>query len=286
MRRRSLWFGLGSVLVVGVSITLAYILFPFYEEDVYRESLEAGFSAAMGRTVKLEGPISLTFSLQPTLVLEDVHVANSPWAYQPHLFRADRLEIGLSLGPLLRRRLEVQKIALEGAELLLEEGSEGLDNWTFRKVTQPGMLSRAVPSVFMTFAERGAITIEHSRIMYRPFPAEETTEVLIHQGEFIAPDDQHRKISIEGTYQDSPVHIDLIGGRIMDLFTLTEPWPVDGVLSTTGASASIEGRIGEGNSDQMFDLQVQINGDRLSALNGLLQIALPDSVPFTIAAHV
>ncbi|MBA3968111.1 MAG: hypothetical protein H0X47_20515, partial [Nitrospirales bacterium] len=72
----------------------------------------------------------------------------------------------------------------------------------------------------------------------------------------------------------------------MDLFTLTEPWPVDGVLSTTGASASIEGRIGEGNSDQMFDLQVQINGDRLSALNDLLQIALPDSVPFTIAAHV
>ncbi|MBA3965600.1 MAG: hypothetical protein H0X47_07480, partial [Nitrospirales bacterium] len=52
MRRRSLWFGLGSVLVVGVCITLAYILFPFYEEDVYRESLEAGFSAAMGRTVK------------------------------------------------------------------------------------------------------------------------------------------------------------------------------------------------------------------------------------------
>lgn len=286
MRRRSLWFGLGGVLLIGVFITLAYILFPFYEEDIYRESLEAGFSAAMGRTVKLEGPISLTFSRQPTLVLEDFHVANPPWASQPHLFRADRLEIGLSLGQLLRRRLEVQKIALEGAELFLEEGSEGLDNWTFRKVSQPGILSRAVPSVFMTFAERGAITIEHSRIMYRPFPAEETTEVLIHRGDFIAPDDQHRKFSIEGTYQDSPVHIDVIGGRIMDLFTLTEPWPVDGVLSTTGASASIKGRIGGGNSDQMFDLQVQINGDRLSALNDLLQIALPDSAPFTIAAHV
>src|SRR5680860_1897459 len=169
MRRRFLWFWLGSVLVIGVFIALAYILFPFYEEDVYRESLEAGFSAAMGRPVKLEGPISLTFSLQPTLVLEDFHVANPPWASQPHLFRADRLEIGLSLGPLLRRRLEVQKIALEGGELLLEEGAEGLDNWTFRKDSQPGLLSRAVPSVFMTFAERGAIIIERSRIMYRPF---------------------------------------------------------------------------------------------------------------------
>ncbi len=286
MCRRSLWFGFVCVLVIGVFITLAYILFPFYEEDVYRESLEAGFSAAMGRTVKLEGPISLTFSLQPTLVLEDFHVANPPWASQPHLFRADRLEVGLSLWPLLRRRLEVEKIALNGAELLFEEGSEGRDNWTFLKDTQPGIMSRAVPSVFMTFAERGEIIIERSRIKYQPYPAEETTDVWIHQGLVIAPDDQHRTFSFEGTYHDSPVNIELIGGRIMDLFTLTEAWPVDGVLSTTGVSASLKGRVGGANSDQMFDLQVQVNGDRLSALNDLLKVGFPDSPPFMIAANV
>ncbi|MFZ1745425.1 MAG: AsmA family protein [Nitrospirales bacterium] len=286
MRRRFLWFGLGSVFLIGVCIALAYILFPFYEEEVYRESLEAGFSAAMGRSVKLEGPISLTFSLQPILILEDVHVANPPWATQPHLFRAERLEIGLSLGPLLRRHLEVQNIALEGAELLLEEGSEDRDNWTLGKDTQPGILSRAVPSVFMTFAERGEIIIERSRIMYRPYPAGETTDVWIHRGLIIAPDDQHRTLSFEGAYRDSPVKMELAGGPIRDLFTWTEDRPVDGVLSTTGASATLKGSIGGTNSDQAFDLRIQINGDRLSVLNDLLQIDLPDSPPFMLAAHV
>ena len=287
MRRRALIVGIGIFLVIGIFVTLAYILFPFYEEEFYRDSLEASFSATLGRTVSLEGPLSLTFSLQPRLILEEVSVSNPPWTSHPHLFRADRLEIGLSLWPLLRRRLEVEKIALEGAELLLEERAEGLDNWTFGKDATPGMLSRAVPSVFMTISQRGEITIERSRIMYRPYPDEETTEVLIHRGLVTAPDDQHRKFSFEGTYHDSPVSIELIGGRIMDLFDLTEEaWPVDGVLSTTGASASIKGRVGGANSNQKFDLQVQVNGDHLSALNGLLKTNFPAMGPFDIAGDV
>ena len=59
MRRRAFIIGIGSFLVIGIFVTLAYVLFPFYKADIYRESLEAGFSAALGRTVRLEGPISL-----------------------------------------------------------------------------------------------------------------------------------------------------------------------------------------------------------------------------------
>ncbi len=286
MSRPSRKFRITLVLIFGACCVLAYALFPFIKTDVYRETLERGFSATLGRKVSLEGPLSLIFSFQPRLILEHVSVSNPPWTSQPHLFRADRLEIELSLWPLLQRRLEVEKIALDGGELFLEEGSEGLDNWTFQTASQPGLLSRAVPSVFMTFSERGEIIIERSRIRFQPYPAEKTTDVSIHRGLVIAPDDQHRKFSFEGTYQESPVNIELIGGRIMDLFTLTEAWPVDGVVSTIGASASIKGRVGGANSDQMFDLQVRVNGDRLSALNDLLKIGLPDSAPFVIAANV
>ncbi|GJL60816.1 MAG: hypothetical protein NPIRA03_36730 [Nitrospirales bacterium] len=286
MFRPSRKFWITLALIFGACGVLAYVLFPFIKTELYRETLERGFSAAMGRTVSLEGPLSLTLSLHPRLILEHVSVSNPPWTSQPHFLRADRLEIGLSLVPLLQRRLEAEKIALEGAELFLEEGSEGLDNWTFRKDSQPGIVSRAVPSVFMTISERGEIFIERSRVRYRSYPAEETTDVFIHRGVVNAPDEQHRKFSIEGTYQDSPVRIELIGGRVMDLFTLTEAWPVDGMLFTTGAAASIKGSVGGANSDQMVDLQVQINGDRLSALNDLLNIGLSDSAPFMIAANV
>ena len=65
-----------------------------------------------------------------------------------------RLSLFLSR-PLFHCRLEVETIALEGAELLLEVGSEGLDNWTFPKDARPGMLSRVLPSVLVTFTDTG-----------------------------------------------------------------------------------------------------------------------------------
>lgn len=285
MSRRSRIFWIGLVLSLGVCGALAYVLFPFIKTDVYRETLERGFSATLGRKVSLQGPISLTFSLQPRLILENVSVGNPPWAAQPHFFRANRLEIELSLGPLLQRRLEVETIGLEGAELYLEEGAEGLDNWTFGEDVSPVRLSGAVPSVFMTISDRGKILIEDFRIRYRPYLGEETTEVFIEQGVAVAPDDRLRTFSFEGAYRDVPVKIELKGGPIMDLFNLNEAhWPVDGVLSTKEASASFKGRVGGTDINRTFDLHVQVQGNRLSALNDLLETDLPDSAPFIIAA--
>ena len=149
------------------------------------------------------------------------------------------------------------------------------------------MLSRVLPSVLVNFSDTGEILVEGTRIVYSPLiPGGEPTEVSIHQGFVTAPDDQTRKIFFEGVYRDAPIKAEFTGGRILDAFDLAKAWPVDGVLSTTGASASIKGRVGGANSDQTFDLEVQINGDRLSALNDLLQVGLPDSAPFMIAAHV
>ena len=283
-RSRKFWIGL--VLIFGACAALVYVLFPFIKTEVYREALERGFSATLGRTVSLQGPLSLTLSFHPRLILEHVSVSNPPWTSHPHLFRADRLEIGLSLWPLLRRRLEAEKIALDGAELLLEEGAEDRDNWTFRKDTQPGMLSRAVPSVFMTFSPRGEIMIRRSRIVYRPYPSDDTTEVAIQQSLVLAPDDQTRTFYFEGVYRDVPVKAELTGGRILDLFDLTEAWPVDGVLSTKGLSAAVKGRIGGRDPAQPFDLQVQVNGERLSQLNDLLKTTLPDSAPFMASVNI
>ncbi len=104
-------FLIGLVLFFGACGAPAYVLFPFIKADVYRKALERGFSATLGRKVSLDGPLSLTVSLQPRLILK--HVSISPWPSQPHLFRADRLEMGLFLLPLLQRRWRLKKLLLK-----------------------------------------------------------------------------------------------------------------------------------------------------------------------------
>lgn len=287
MRRRSLFIGIGIFVVIGLIITLAYIIFPFYKADIYRESLEAGFSAVLGRIVKLEGPISLTFSLEPTLILENFHVANPSWASQAHFFRADRLEIQVSLARLLQRRgLEVEKIHLNGAELFLEETSDNKDNWTSQKEEGSSIWSQAVPKVSIDLTKTGTLDIKDSRISYLSHLSETSHEMAIQHASTSIIDERLREFGIDGHWDKVPFILKLQGGRLMDLIDLKEAWPIDGTLSTNGVSAEVKGALGGEKAEEMYSLHVQINGDRLSALNEILKTDLPDSAPFMVVADV
>jgi uncharacterized protein involved in outer membrane biogenesis len=129
MRRRIINRWLIGVFVLVLLVGLAYALFPFLiDEERYRAPLEAGASFALGRGVAIKGPISFSLSLHPTLVLEDVHIANPSWASRPDLLQATRLEAQLSFLALLRREVVIDKIFVDGVDLLLEEGHPPLPN--------------------------------------------------------------------------------------------------------------------------------------------------------------
>ena len=286
MRRRLLWFGLGSVLVIGIVVSIAYILFPFYEEDLYRESLETGFSSALGRTVKLEGPISLSFSLQPRLILENVSVSDLPWASQAHIFRAERLEIQISLIPFLQRRMKIEDIVLDGAGLFLEESSDGLKNWHFGRNEGAGIWSNAVPHLSIEPPESGRLAIKDLRLSYQSHQSGTVYEMMIYTVSVVPIDKQFREIALGGKFRDVPFTVVFKGGRLVDLLDLTNAWPIDGVLSTNGASVAVAGKIGGADSDLLADLRIQIIGERLSAMNDVLTTDLPESAPFMIASAV
>ena len=121
------WLIIALMLVlVGTGI---YMFLPFLiDEDQYRRTMETGLSLALGRRVDIKGPIRLTFSWNPTLVLEDVRIANPSWASHPLFLKATRLEAQLALLPLMDRRFVVHKLFFDGVELYLEEGPNELNN--------------------------------------------------------------------------------------------------------------------------------------------------------------
>src|SRR5262245_62296874 len=138
MRSRPITRWLIGVLVLVLLAGLGYALFPFLiDEEQYRRPLEAGASIALGRRVTIEGPISLSLSLNPTLVLEDVHIANPSWSSRPDLLQASRLEARLSFLELLRRELVITKVFFDGVDILLEEGTNESNNWTFGIPSEP-----------------------------------------------------------------------------------------------------------------------------------------------------
>ena len=123
-------------LIIGVLIGLlltavAVIALFFVNPAVFRNQLEAGATAVFGRQVQFDGPISLERSLRPWIVIEDIAIGNPGWASGAHLATAEKLGVRVALLPLLRGDLKVLDVSLTGVGVILEEGPDGADNYTF-----------------------------------------------------------------------------------------------------------------------------------------------------------
>ena len=273
-----------GVLVLVLLAGLGYALFPFLiDEEQYRRPLEKGASFALGRGVTIEGPISLNLSFNPTLVLEDVHIANPSWASRPDLLQATRLEAQLSLLALLRREIVIDKIFFDGVDLLFEEGPNETDNWTFGSPPDPSASSKTESRTSVTMSEESFAAIQRATVAYLPYMASEPeSQLTIIEGSVIPLDDHIRQISARGTFRHIPFTLELIGGKVIDLFELTKPWPIDGVLVAAGTTLKAKGQLNQSDADPYLTLTGSLSGEDLSSLNPLLKADLPDYGPYEL----
>lgn len=277
MRRRLINRWLIGVLVLVLLVGLSYALFPFLiNEERYRGPLEAGASFALSRQITIEGPISLSLSLYPTLVLEDVHIANPSWASRPDLLHATRLEAQLSFLALLRREVVVDKVFFDGVDLLLEEGPNQSNNWTFGTPPEPSASSQVASGISATMSEESFAAIQRVTIAYQLHgaPGPESSLTII-EGALSPVDDRTRKYSVRGTFRDTPFTIELMGGKFFDLLNLTEPWPIDGVVVAADTTLKAQGQLNEFHNDPYLEIVGSLSGADLSSLNPLFQTDLP-----------
>ncbi|MGB6085942.1 AsmA family protein, partial [Parvibaculum sp.] len=59
----------------------------------FAPQIETAAQEATGRTLKIEGPLHIGFSLVPTVVAETVSFSNVEWGTKPLMLEAGRLEL-------------------------------------------------------------------------------------------------------------------------------------------------------------------------------------------------
>lgn len=278
------WFIIALILVlVG---TFIYLFLPFLiDEDEYRRTVEASLSFALGRSVSLQGPITLNLSLHPTLVLEDVRIANPSWASHPFFLQATRLEAQLAILPLINRRFVVDKLFFDGVNLHLEEGPNELNNWTFGKDSKPAPPSETASDPYVTITEEGFAALQRVTISYQPYSensSEDPTQLTIIEGTILLFENRFRKYSFRGTFREIPFTLELTGGRFVDLFNLTGPWPIDGVLVAAETTLRAKGQLNKSDTDPYLEFTGSLSGEDLSSLNPLLKTDMPDYGPYEL----
>jgi len=130
MKKISRIAGIGSVvlfvLLAGLVVYLKTLDFnsyiPLIQQEVHK---------ATGRTLSIDGHMDVVVSLHPSLKVQGVHLSNAPGASRAQMMDVERMEIEISLLPLLIGKLVVEDVTLISPDILLEKLADGSDNWSF-----------------------------------------------------------------------------------------------------------------------------------------------------------
>ena len=225
-----------------------------------RASIERALSAALGREVRLAGDLRFDVLPRPALEATEVVVANAPGGKAPHLLRVERLRLALALRPLLRQRLELVKIEVDGADVRLEPDAEGRVDLLalFARLTGEGS-DPALP-----FAIRvHRFDLSDARVAWLDAASDEPTTLNVDALEVVVgADDAPIEWGVHGSFRGGSFGFEGRGGTLAALLQPSGPWPL-----------SLEGRAGEAS--------VRLHGqiERPTRLEGLdldLEIDLPD----------
>ncbi|MGB5541443.1 MAG: AsmA family protein, partial [Gammaproteobacteria bacterium] len=126
---------LSGIVLTGLVAVVLYLL--LVDLGHLRDRFTVLISDSLGREVRIDGPLSLRLGRLARVHAQGVTVANAAWADEPLLFEADSLTAEVALWSILRGPVRIERLALSGAVLRLQEAADGRRNWTGRQPDQP-----------------------------------------------------------------------------------------------------------------------------------------------------
>jgi hypothetical protein len=231
---------LAGLLVVAVAglVVLAHTI----DLAKYARLATDEVKAATGRELRIGGKLDLEVFPRLALVAEDVSFANAPWGSRPAMARVKRLEASVALLPLLRREVEITRLALVEPDVLLETDAKGLGNWVFKPAAPPSPGAGA-DGGGAGFDIRGA-QIVRGQLVWRD-GAKKTSQRLAIERLRLARKTLGDELDVDlaAAFREQPFTLKGSIGLIRRLLDKDPSWPVDVAFATAGATASLSGTV-------------------------------------------
>ena len=281
--RRSvfLYIALGAVGLVAVLVAILALM----DWDLFKGPLARIASARTGRTISVSGHLHVQlWSRTPTLTIEGLQVANPPWEVARPLLQLQRLQVQVEWRPLFGGHLVLRRVEVDQPQLYLHQEASGRANWT-NENTAPTSATKAAPKPFHLPAMHELI-IESGKVVVLDDPRRLQIKGTIQAHEHSAIEDpQALHVQAQGTINNQPFSLDISGGALLAVDP-EHPYPFK--LSINAAENKIEasGRVLKPFDLGQLDLQVAARGPDVAELFYLTQLALPNTPPYQLQAHI
>jgi uncharacterized protein involved in outer membrane biogenesis len=216
----------------------------------HRATIQRWASEALGAPVRIEGPIELTRSLTPTLVVNDLSIAGADATTAVSIGRA---ELSVVLTSLLFGPLHLPLIAVDTAKLDLP---------------LPGGLPAGAGNTQLPRIDQ--ITLSNIRVRYQSSDGNPFEGTVAHAS--FAPTATATTLDVTGAIGSVPLRLAGTTGAVAALFAGSGDWPVE-----------VDGTLGESKLDFSGSLGLQ-NGQLRFTLDGKVDMPASTAAALQIPA--
>jgi AsmA protein len=170
-KARVLGYLVGTIVVLLAAVLLAVRV--WVNPNNYKDNIAAEVKESTGRDLQLPGDIKLSVFPRVALEVGPARLGNLPGFGDEPFLAFSHATLRVELLPLLRRRLKVSRIELDGLEVRLRRNADGRGNWldapTSASSSRTGAGATRAPQSFASFAN---VSVHDGRVSYEDFSVE------------------------------------------------------------------------------------------------------------------
>ncbi|MDH3229888.1 MAG: AsmA family protein [Alphaproteobacteria bacterium] len=277
-------------LIVVALVVAAIVILMNTDFNRYKPLIAAETKKATGRDLVIAGDLKLDISLTPAVYVAGVTLSNANWGSRREMVKVERFEAQISLIPVLFGVIDVKRVVLIGADILLEVDRQGRANFAF---APPATKSAGKPAATAPAEKKDMaipivreVVIENSRLAYKDAGSGASYDVGIDRLT-VSGDGPDAPIALlyEGSYNKAGIELTAALGSPNDLMA-GKPLPVDLDLRAGGANVTVKGRIGEPMAARGLDLAISVSGKQLGDLSALAGAAVPALGAYSLSTRV
>lgn len=249
--------GLGLAVVLILLVGGALVVPSFIDWTTYRSTFEERIASLTGRTVSIEGDVSLSILPRPALSIGQVQLGNISGAVEDYFLTAEAVDVNLALGPLFTGQFKFVSIDIINPIINAEILPDGRTTW----LLEPSRESDQVPLGDQS-VERGLdlavdrLSIANGTLRYRDSNAGAAYDISGINADVSARSlDGPYALSGRALVQDAQWQYDLSVGAIRD------GRPSALAVSITGPENSVVGKL---NGQLTFSNNLLAGSGRLS----------------------
>ena len=264
--QRHPWWLAAFLLLSGLVVLLL-----LWDWNWFKRPIERRVTAQTGRSFHIDGNLDVDLGRTLTIRADGLRFANAPWAREPEMASARRLEFDLRAWPLLRGDVKIPRIVLDVPVLHLQRNDKLLGNWIFAKEG-----GGELPKFRNVHIENGTLTYFE--------PTEKTDiKVSVDSGR---PQANAAEPSIVvkggGRWNGNPFTLAGTAESPLELRESERPYRIDLRAAAGPTRAHARGTLLDPLSLRDFDLKLALAGQNLDDLFPLLGVALPPTPPYAL----